>query len=706
MSFPDGANADDEVYNHMQHESHGDLNASRYSDLGKDNHVISDILRGSTTLDQILVRSQVNPERDPADEIMRIVNTDGCSASHSIVGSTVIAPGQIALINNNGRVEVAGTGRWAIWSPRSDWVRTEALTNVIQYQSLTIVRVPKGQYGLATENGAPVVLDAGLHAVNSRLFSFLRLVPSNQKHIHHGTTHIFIVPNNEYALVTVENEPKVLKPGHYVINSNYFTLHEFVSVDQPHIHHATIHIVRVPKGSVALCSITNRPALLPEGRYNFDTNVFDYGGLKGMNERVIVYGTITRFRIRNGEIGLAWDNNRPVFIERPDMYEVDSPSFNFVNTVSAAQKEIVLGSKKRIVVYDGEVGISYINGKLEILQPKTHVFDAAERIFSGFLSTRQQSLFLIEDGSRDQFLRCDTKDFVEVGLKAAVFYRISDPEKCLLSVGNEAAIARLIKETSIATLQAIMRSSALNQVAQSKSVHSVSHDAEQTSGTAPSAPLFFDKVHDEFISKLYDTYKKMHGVDISNIRIESFQIMDHALADNISQQAIITAQTETKLANLEGQREIATAEQEREAAVNEIKIKAAALQAEAETQTKNNSFLADSKAKIEAARIIAEGEALAMDIRANAEAKAILVRAEAEARSIERKAAAEKKRAEELSAAGLGPQIALLQMQSNLVTGALKGVDKIIYLPSNANLSHTPLQLFGMQSIGVAETNS
>ncbi len=47
----------------------------------------------------------------------------------------------------------------------------------------------------------------------------------------------------------------------------------------------------------------------------------------------------------------------------------------------------------------------------------THIFDDAERIFYGFLSTRQQILQLIEDDAKDHYLRCDTKDFVEVGLK-------------------------------------------------------------------------------------------------------------------------------------------------------------------------------------------------------------------------------------------------------------------------------------------------
>jgi len=269
-------------------------------------------------------------------------------------------------------------------------------------------------------------------------------------------------------------------------------------------------------------------------------------------------------------------------------------------------------------------------------------------------------------------------------LKACVFYKISDPEKGLLAVGDEKAIAKLIKDTSIATLQSIMRSSGLNQVAQSKHVHAKVAEVEAPETETPSAPLFFDKVHDEFIFHLHDTFYKMYGIEIANIRIESFKIMNNALADNISQQAIITAQTETKLANLEGQREIATAEMEREAEVTRIKTQAAAKQLAMEAETRNNTIVAEAKAKAASAKIVAQGEA-----------DSLLIKAEAEAKAIELKAAAERKRAEELSATALGEKLALLNVQAQMVTQSMQGVQKVIYLPSNASLAQTPLQLFG-----------
>jgi len=413
---------------------------------------------------------------------------------------------------------------------------------------------------------------------------------------------MLMVPVGEYALVVESNVPKILKTGQYVIDSSYFSVAKFVNVNQEHIQHGTIHIIRVLKGKIALINNNVKPMLLHEGTHTFTSQVLTFHGVRDVNESHVVHGTITRYRVRNGEIGLVWDENKPVFIDKPDIYEVYSPNFTFVKCVPSSEKQLQLGSRKRIVVYDGEVGISYVNGKLDILMPREHVFDAAERVFVNFLSTRQQSIPLGDfAGSSGHFLRCDTKDFVEIGIQAAVFYRISDPERAVLTVGDASAIEKLVKETSTATLQVIVRSTALNQVAQSKAISAVPHEDQ----TETNAPLFFDMVHDEFISRLHDNFKKTYGLEIANIRVESFKIMNSELADNISKQAIITAQTENRLANLEGQRQIATAEMERDSAVAMIKAQAASQQLATEVQAKNTAAISDAQSKAQAAKICA-----------------------------------------------------------------------------------------------------
>ena len=200
------------------------------------------------------------------------------------------------------------------------------------------------------------------------------------------------------------------------------------------------------------------------------------------------------------------------------------------------------------------------------------------------------------DKKGEGILICETKDFVEIGLRADVFYQISEPEKVLLVVGRE-NVANLVRETAIATLNSIIRSTTLAEVAQSKEITAKSEKAhiKTVSSSFPSAPLFFDKVHDEFISKLHDTFLDNYGISITNIRIESFRIMDTELATNISKQALVTAQTETQLANLTGQTEIATAQQRRDAEVARIKAEGEAIKIKTETDAKNRAIMEIAK---------------------------------------------------------------------------------------------------------------
>lgn len=129
----------------------------------------------------------------------------------------------------------------------------------------------------------------------------------------------------------------------------------------------------------------------------------------------------------------------------------------------ATEKQIQLGSRKIITVFDGEVGVSFAKGKLRVLKPDRHVIESADHIFQGFLSTQQQCLRLFNEGKEKkelEFLVCETKDFVEISIKADVFYRIADAEKVLLIVGKD-NVTPLVRETAVATLNSIIRSTSL-----------------------------------------------------------------------------------------------------------------------------------------------------------------------------------------------------------------------------------------------------
>jgi len=348
---------------------------------------------------------------------------------------------------------------------------------------------------------------------------------------------------------------------------------------------------------------------------------------------------------------------------------------------------------------------------LRVLKPDRHLIESADHVFQGFLSTQQQCLHLMmtEDdadssGTRTKtrqsiaepgILVCETKDFVEIGIKADVFYKIEDAEKVLLIVGKDNVIP-LVRETSIATLNGIIRSTSLAEVAQSKETTAKSekkHLEAQAAAQAaapggppkPSAPLFFDKVHDEFISKLHDVFVDKYGIEITNIRIESFKILNQELSQNISKQALTSASTTTQLSNLAGQTEIATAQQMRDAELMRIRVESEALKLKTETDAKNRAIMQTAQA-----------EADATLIRAKAEASALAVKAEAEAKAITLKADAEGQRAEILSKTPFGGNFAMFQLYSDMVKSSITGIEKIVYMPTGESASN-PLNFLTMQ---------
>ena len=73
--------------------------------------------------------------------------------------------------------------------------------------------------------------------------------------------------------------------------------------------------------------------------------------------------------------------------------------------------------------------------------------------------------------------------------------------------------------------------------------------AEDDGEASPAVSYFFDCAHDEFMTKLHKDFVSRYGVDIANIRMESFKIMDAELSSEISQNCLTTAHVGNELAS-------------------------------------------------------------------------------------------------------------------------------------------------------------
>jgi hypothetical protein len=107
-----------------------------------------------------------------------------------------------------------------------------------------------------------VILGEGIHVKNYRLFKFVKVENINQQYLRHGSIHIIRVPKGHYGTVTENTVPKLLPEGTHVTNSNVFSFDGLQLINQPYINHGTLHILRVPKGQVALITDNNLPKLL------------------------------------------------------------------------------------------------------------------------------------------------------------------------------------------------------------------------------------------------------------------------------------------------------------------------------------------------------------------------------------------------------------------------------------------------------------
>lgn len=590
--------------------------------------------------------------------VIGLANTGHKKVVSSIrVGGHVVEQGCLGVLENNGVVYVTGPGRWVAPSPLTMWLEKDISLNQnsITHGPLSIIRVPKGHYGLATYQGNPVLLAQGWHVKNDRQFTFNQLT----------------------------------------------------EINVPYIQHGVIHIVRVPEGSCAKVRDNTKPFLLPPGVHVINSATFNFDEMATLDQEVIQHGTITRYRVHKGQIGLVWDNNVPKLIEKPGFYFNNQPNFCYVQSVSATNKEIILGAKKRIIVYDGEVGITYSDKGLQILDKGIHDIDNEQHKFVGFLSLKQIEIKL--NHSEREHLHCETKDLVEVGIKADVFFEIIDPVKAINKIGYMDKISSSVRDNSIGTLQTIIRASDLKDAALSKK-HTTTKKpqavndlfASDDEADSDEEEMFLTKVHDEFIHDFNEAYQDEYGIKIINMRIENFKIMNQQLADKISEQATTTAKTQTDLANLESQNQIAISKREREATIERNVADTEAYKVTTANTAKNDTRILDAqtdaqrvtignKAGNDARIVDAQTDAQAMQIRTDAKVAAQTQLNEVELQFLE----------------GLvrimGPEGAIqyqaLKQWGPVLEAQLSGVEKM-YITSNGNFNAMSNPMTFLSNVG------
>merc|ERR1711964_602424 len=151
-------------------------------------------------------------------------------------------------------------------------------------------------------------------------------------------------------------------------------------------------------------------------------------------------------------------------------------------------------------------------------------------------------------------------------------------------------------------------------------------------------------VHDQFMSTIHDHILENWGIDISNLRIESLNIADRALAASIANQVVTVSEQEARHLMLSKETEIITVQANNKARELQIRV---------------------------------DAEAAATRTKATADAEAIVLMARAAKTAQVLKGEGEAEYANMLSTTELGTDLARLRIQ----TKAISGIKSVAYVP-------------------------
>lgn len=402
--------------------------------------------------------------------------------------------------------------------------------------------------------------------------------------------------------------------------------------------YALCNMVLVNEGQIALTWNNGSPEILPPGRHSLLSPTNSLDRVVNVNDKKIIHGPINIIRVGVGELGFGIESNTgQLVLLKTGKHVIRSATFKFDKFIQCIDPITQLGNLQLVRVETGKVGYCYKGGQLQILRPGLHLVSPPDR-FEGFMSTQLSILNL-------PTMIHESSDYVPLEIKAAVFYRIHDPIKALTRIQN---VNNQIRDTAISTLAGIIRSSSLADVASGNSQvkynpaqrKSVDHGNE----AVPSAPQFYQRVHDEFIQKLADHVLEDWGIEIENIRIESLKISDKKLQQSISQQAI---------------------------RINEQRSEFMMLQMQKDIVQQKASNAATEK------RMAAEADAAATLSIAKAEADAKIIRAEASKKAKVLAGEGESEYSSLLANTALGHELAVLQIQRD----CMQGIKQVMYVP-------------------------
>jgi regulator of protease activity HflC (stomatin/prohibitin superfamily) len=349
-------------------------------------------------------------------------------------------------------------------------------------------------------------------------------------------------------------------------------------------------MVLVPDGCVGLSTHNGRPVFLRPGRYTIISPTHSYIEHVSVNQPLIKHGPITIVTINRGELGLSWKNGHQLLLEQGRHILIAPHVYKKSKKIS--EQFIKLGPLKRILVQQGEVGIGYDTGKLEVLQPGLHIRNSPTYRFRSFVSVQAQV-------KRLETLKVNTNDGIAINVGAILTYRIDDPAVAFRDVKD---VSQALQDRAEATLTSIFLHHSIDDIAptlpstQSNRVAAVPGGMEEddvaddqekkgrkkgkakekgvTIADTPEETIssrFSDIVREAFLSQLKDSVEDW-GVTLLDMSIEQLEFNDAALMKLLAERASNKLKTAADRATISAK--AATGIQKAEGLAQEQRIKA------------------------------------------------------------------------------------------------------------------------------------
>ena len=154
----------------------------------------------------------------------------------------------------------------------------------MQYGTVSFVRVRPGFIGLATDNGMPVLLLPGQHLYNNANFALQEIKKTTEGFIQNGPLVLLRVGQGYLGLASINQRPIILEAGMHFINSPGFEMKKapgseglpYQSVNDTQITNGAISIIRVPPGSIGCATSSKQPVILGAGLHYISDPSFEW----------------------------------------------------------------------------------------------------------------------------------------------------------------------------------------------------------------------------------------------------------------------------------------------------------------------------------------------------------------------------------------------------------------------------------------------